>query len=198
MDTVNIHNPNLLLAVLVVIVLVAVGAWLFYQKQQTKRLEQRFGPEYGRTLRTLGNQGKAEAELRAREHRVQKLNIVPLPPADVERFRNSWTALQRRFVETPKGVLADADLLVRELMTKRGYPMVDFEHRAADISVDHGDVVGNYRAAQAIAARDQRGEADTEQLRQGVLHYRALFEKLLVADQDPVTPINVENARMQS
>ena len=130
-------------------------------------------------MSSLGSQEKAEAELRAREQRVEKLKIVPLPPEEARRFATAWTELQRRFVDSPKGVLAEADLLVRELMTKRGYPMGDFERRAADISVDHADVVGNYRAAQAIAARDQRGEADTEQLRQGVVHYRALFEELL-------------------
>jgi hypothetical protein len=153
---------------------------------------------------TLGSQDKAEAELRAREQRVEKLTIVPLPAAEAERFAAAWTELQRRFVDSPKGVLAEADLLVRELMAKRGYPMADFERRAADISVDYADVVGNYRAAQAIAARDQRGEADTEQLRQGVVHYRALFEKLLegssprYSDRGSANQAEAKKVRMQS
>jgi phage portal protein BeeE len=87
--------------------------------------------------------------------------------------------LQSRFVDNPKGVVAEADALVRELMLKRGYPMGDFEVRAADISVDHPNVVKNYRAAQAIAVRDARGEADTEELRKAVVHYRTLFDELL-------------------
>jgi len=179
MNTVQVQDPGLILGIVVIIAIVAVAAWLFHRKQQSRRLAQRFGTEYDRAVSSLGSQEKAEAELMAREQRVQKLAIVPLAPAEAHRFAAAWTELQRRFVDSPKGVLAEADLLVRELMTKRGYPMADFERRAADISVDHADVVGNYRAAQAIAARDQRGEADTEQLRQGVVHYRALFEKLL-------------------
>jgi hypothetical protein len=204
MDTVQMQNPNLIVGLIVVIAIVAVAAWFFYRKQQSRRLEQRFGPEYDRAVSTLGSEEKAEAELRAREQRVDKLKIVALAPAEAERFATAWTELQRRFVDSPKGVLAEADLLVRELMTKRGYPMADFERRAADISVDHADVVGNYRAAQAIAARDQRGEADTEQLRQGVVHYRALFEKLLeggrpaAAGQRSVNQVDGKKVRMQS
>ncbi|MEO8654705.1 MAG: hypothetical protein ABI409_11335, partial [Ramlibacter sp.] len=99
------------------------------------------------------------------------------------RFGQEWKALQGRFVDNPKGVLVDADRLVRELMLKRGYPMGDFERRAADISVDHPSVVDHYRAAQAIALRDRRGEADTEELRKAVVHYRALFDDLLEVGQ---------------
>jgi len=204
MDTVQMQNPNLIVGLVILVAIVAVAAWFFYRKQQSRRLEQRFGPEYDRAVSTLGSQEKAEAELKAREQRVEKLTIVPLPPAEAERFSTAWTELQRRFVDSPKGVLAEADLLVRELMTRRGYPMADFERRAADISVDHADVVGNYRAAQAIAARDQRGEADTEQLRQGVVHYRALFEKLLEggrpasAGERPLNRAGGKKVRMQS
>src|SRR4051794_19326088 len=204
MDTVQMQNPNLIVGLVILVAIVAVAAWFFYRKQQSRRLEQRFGPEYDRAVSTLGSQEKAEAELKAREQRVEKLTIVPLPPAEAERFSTAWTELQRRFVDSPKGVLAEADLLVRELMTKRGYPMADFERRAADISVDHADVVGNYRAAQAIAARDQRGEADTEQLRQGVVHYRALFEKLLEsgtpssAGPRAANGVEAKKVRMQS
>ena len=204
MDTVQMQNPNLIVGLVVILAVIAIAAWLFYRKQQSRRLEQRFGPEYDHAVHTLGSEEKAEAELRAREQRVEKLKIVPLPPAETERFAAAWTELQRRFVDSPKGVLAEADLLVRELMTKRGYPMADFERRAADISVDHADVVGNYRAAQAIAARDQRGEADTEQLRQGVVHYRALFEKLLESGTPSSAGHRAENrveakkVRMQS
>jgi FtsZ-interacting cell division protein ZipA len=204
MNTVQMQQPGMIVGILVIIAIVAVAAWLFHRKRQSERLEQRFGPEYDRAVTSLGSQEKAEAELMAREQRVEKLRIVPLAPAEAQRFAAAWMELQRRFVDSPKGVLAEADLLVRELMTKRGYPMTDFERRAADISVDHADVVGNYRAAQAIAARDERGEADTEQLRQGVVHYRALFEKLLddgsarSADRESAERVGTQKVRMQS
>lgn len=163
-----------------VIAVLALAAWLFSQKKkQSARLQQRFGAEYGRTVGEFGGRTKAESELRAREERVEQLAITPLAPAEAARFSQAWNALQGRFVDNPKGVVVQADQLVRELMVKRGYPMGDFERRAADISVDHPAVVENYRAAQAIAARDERGEADTEELRKAVVHYRVLFDEML-------------------
>jgi hypothetical protein len=177
MDTLD--SKTTMILVVVVLAVIAIAAWLFYQKKQSSRLQQRFGPEYGRTVEELGSQTKAESELKAREKRVEKLHIIPLPPSEIARFSQAWKVLQGRFVDNPKGVVAEADRLVRELMEKRGYPMGDFERRAADISVDHPAVVDNYRAAQAIAVRDGRGEADTEELRQAVVHYRALFTELL-------------------
>ena len=176
-----------LLGGLLVIVLLAVVAWFLYQRTQSRRLEAQFGPEYRRTVDEMGSRAKAESELRTRQKRVEKLKIVPLAPAEAARFDQEWKALQGRFVDNPKGVLMEADVLVRELMLKRGYPMGDFEHRAADISVDHPAVVDHYRAAQAIALRDQRGEADTEEMRKAIVHYRALFQELLeVAEREPV------------
>ena len=172
-------QTSTMLAVVVVLVLVALAAWYFVQKRQSERLQQRFGPEYARTVEALGSRAKAESELKAREVRVGKLNIVPLAPSDAARFSQAWVNLQASFVDNPKGVVAQADQLVRELMAKRGYPMADFELRAADISVDHPAVVENYRAAQVIAARDARGEATTEDLRNAVVHYRVLFNDLL-------------------
>jgi hypothetical protein len=170
----------IILAGILLIVLLAVAAWLISQKQQqTKRLQQRFGPEYGRAVHQFGSRTKAESELRAREKRVERLTITPLPPGDAARFTQAWNALQARFIDNPKGVVVEADNLVRELMLKRGYPMGDFERRAADISVDHPTVVEAYRAAQAIAARAEGGEADTEELRKAVVHYRTLFDELL-------------------
>jgi hypothetical protein len=171
-------NP-LVLAVVLAVVLGAIIAWVVMQRQKTRRLRQRFGPEYTRAMNELGGRTKAEAELTKREQRVARLNITPLAPADAARFSKAWNALQSRFIDNPAGVVAEADLLVRELMVKRGYPMGDFERRAADISVDHPGVVTTYRAAQAIAARDERGEADTEELRKAVVHYRTLFDELL-------------------
>jgi LPXTG-motif cell wall-anchored protein len=178
MDTLDTQTW-IILAGIVVLALIALGAWFFYQKKQSHRLQQRFGPEYGRTVDELGSQTKAESELKAREKRVERLKLVPLVPSEAATFSQAWKVLQGRFVDNPKGVVVEADLLVRELMQKRGYPMSDFEHRAADISVDHPAVVDNYRAAQAIAVRDERNEANTEELRKAVVHYRALFNELL-------------------
>lgn len=178
MNTISL--PWIIVTGVLVVALLALAAWFFSQKKkQSERLQQRFGAEYGRTVGELGGRTKAESELKAREERVEPLAITPLAPAEAARFSQAWNALQGRFVDNPKGVVVQADQLVRELMVKRGYPMGDFERRAADISVDHPAVVENYRAAQAIAARDERGEADTEELRKAVVHYRVLFDDML-------------------
>jgi len=168
----------IILAAVVALGLVPIGAW-FYRRKQSHNLQERFGPEYHRTLNELGGRTKGESELKAREKRVERLDILPLAPPEAARFTEAWHALQSRFIDNPKGVVVEAEQLVRELMEKRGYPMGDFERRAGDISVDHPDVVANYRSAQAIAVRDQRGSADTEELRRAVVHYRALFDELL-------------------
>jgi LPXTG-motif cell wall-anchored protein len=178
MDTIDTQTW-IILAGAVVLALIALVAWFFYKKKQSHRLQQRFGTEYGRTVDELGSRTKAESELKTREKRVERLDILPLTPSEAARFSQAWNALQGRFVDNPKGVVVQADQLVRELMQKRGYPIGDFERRAADISVDHPAVVDHYRAAQAIAVRDKRGEADTEELRKAVVHYRALFDELL-------------------
>src|SRR4029077_1215081 len=156
-----------------------VALFVSVRQRKSQRLQRRFGPEYGRAVEEMGSRTKAESELEAREKRVGQLTITPLSPSDAARFTQAWTAMQGRFIDNPKGVVAEADRLVRELMMKRGYPMGDFERRAADISVDPPAVVENYRAAQAIAAREQRGEADTEELRKAVVHYRVLFDDML-------------------
>jgi hypothetical protein len=186
-----------LLVVIVIALVVAGAAWMVYRRKQSERLRHRFGPEYTAALNHYGSEQKAEAELMAREKRVSKLTIRPLGPAEAARFAQAWRTLQARFVDNPTGVVAGADELVRELMNKRGYPMADFERRAADISVDYPDVVSNYRAAQAIAERDRRGEADTEELRRAVVHYRALFEELLEAKEAPEQRV-VPNHRMEA
>jgi len=173
----------IMIGAVVVLLLVGVAAWFAYQKKQSANLQRRFGPEYGRTVDELGSRSKAESELTAREKRVERLQIVSLAPSEAARFSEAWQTLQGRFVDNPKGVVVQAEQLVRELMEKRGYPMGDFDSRAGDISVDHPDVVANYRAAQAIAVRDQRGTADTEELRKAVVHYRALFDELLEVRQ---------------
>jgi hypothetical protein len=183
-------QTGIILAGVAILALLAIGAWLVYQKRQSQRLQQRFGPEYARAIDDLGSRKKAESELKAREVRVEHLTLVPLLASEAVRLGQAWKALQGRFVDNPKGVLVEADQLVRELMLKRGYPMADFARRAADISVDHPTVVEHYRAAQATALRDQRGEADTEELRKGVVHYRALFQELLEVSETKQVPVN--------
>lgn len=178
----NATEPQTLVLAAVLILGVIAAAVLIVRQQRARRsmhLQQRFGPEYNRVVRTAGTQEKAEAELQAREQRVERLKLVPLPSAEAARFSEAWAKLQARFVDNPNGVVGEADRLIRELMAKRGYPMGDFERRAADISVHHPAVVEHYRAAQAIALRDERGEASTEELRKAVVHYRALFDDLL-------------------
>jgi hypothetical protein len=172
-------DTNTLAIVAVVVVLLIAAGIVLMRRRRSDTLRDHFGPEYHRTVHEMGSPSKAEAELLARQKRVQKLHIVPLTPADAERFTRDWRAVQTRFVDSPQGALFEADQLVRELMLKRGYPMGDFDSRAADISVDHPAVVDHYRAAHAIMLRDQRGEADTEAMRQAIVHYRALFAELL-------------------
>jgi hypothetical protein len=184
-------NTIILAVVLIVAAAAAIIAFLVHRKRQSLRLKNRFGVEYERTVERAGGQSKAEAELRQREARVAKLDIRPLPADEARRFSQAWKALQGRFVDNPKGAVAQADKLVRELMMARGYPMGDFERRAADISVDHPGVVEAYRSAQVIAVKDARGEADTEELRKAIVHYRTLFAELLEVRSDPV----VEMAR---
>ena len=182
----NPHDPQTLIIGAVLVLAIVAAIVLFareHRKAQSRRLQQRFGPEYNRVVRSVGDREKAEAELKAREERVERLKLVPLPPAEAARFAEEWNLLQSRFVDSPTGVVAEADRLVRDLMLKRGYPMGDFERRAADISVHHPQVVENYRAAQLIAARETRGEATTEDLRKAVVHYRALFEDLLEVNE---------------
>ena len=178
----NANNPETwVIAAVLVLALIAIAFLIARERKrrQSRRLQERFGPEYGRVVAQRGDRTKAESELKAREQRVERLTIVALAPADAAKFGQAWSALQGRFIDNPKGVVMDADRLVRDLMVKRGYPMVDFERRAADISVDHPALVETYRSAQAIAQRDQRGEASTEELRKAVVYYRTLFDELL-------------------
>ena len=177
----TIPTNTFIFGVLLIALGIAVVVWFVMQKQRSAKLKQRFGPEYDRAVIDFGGRTRGEAELLKREQRVARLKIVSLTPADAARFSQAWSTLQGRFIDNPKGVVVEADQLVRELMEKRGYPMGDFERRAADISVDHPGVVSNYRAAQVIATRDASGEADTEELRKAVVHYRTLFDELLEA-----------------
>ena len=172
--------------VLIALILIGAVAWYTITRRRSQQLRQRFGAEYDRTIHTEGNVRKAEAALEARAKRVEALHIRPLDPADATRFDAGWRAVQARFVDDPRGAVSEADRLVGEVMAARGYPVGDFEQRVADISVDHPDVVVNYRAAREIAVQHARGEASTEDLRQAMVHYRALFQDLLETPKENV------------
>jgi hypothetical protein len=164
--------------IVAILVLVAAFRWWSAQRRRSAELRHQFGPEYDRAVKEHGEPGAAEAALQQRAERVRQLHIQPLSPQDETRFSNDWRAVQARFVDDPEGALKDADRLVETVMQTRGYPMADFEQRAADVSVDHPGVVQNYRAAHAIAIRDEH-DLTTEDMRQGMVYYRSLFEDLL-------------------
>jgi hypothetical protein len=167
-----------LIAIAVVLVVLLVAAAV-RKRQQEKSTQSQFGPEYERTVQETGSRREAISELRKRAERRQQLDIRPLEPDAARRYNKSWQETQRRFVDYPGDAIQEADSLVAEVMQERGYPVEDFEQRAADVSVDHSDVVGNYRAAHAIAIANDQGKATTEDLRQAMVHYRSLFQDLL-------------------
>jgi predicted nucleic acid-binding protein len=161
-------------------VVVVIAAALFAaDRRRSQQLEEKFGPEYGRAVRERGDRRAAESELREREQVRDRLEITPLSDRQRERYGREWEEVQSAFVDNPSSAVADADRLVAEVMRERGYPVDDFEQQAAVVSVDHPDVVANYREGHAIYLRCDRGEASTEDLRQALQHYRALFDDLL-------------------
>jgi hypothetical protein len=168
------------IAVVAIVGLVFIAVWQSSRKRRTQKLRTQFGSaEYTRAVTEGGSQQKAEAVLDARAARVEKLHIKPLAPGDRARFIESWAKLQARFVDGPGSAVTDADQLLGDVMSTRGYPVSDFEQRAADISVDHPLVLENYRAAHQHALRQSNGDANTEDLRQAMIHYRTLFEELV-------------------
>jgi len=167
-----------ILIVVAVVVVAGLIAWSVARQRQTSRLRSTFGPEYDRTVDMAGRR-EAESDLAAREKRREQLDITPLQPAARRRYADSWRDTQARFVDSPEQATREADHLVTEVMRERGYPMEDFDQRANDVSVDHPNVVENYRAGHAISLSNDRGDASTEDLRQAMVHYRALFVELL-------------------
>jgi hypothetical protein len=178
-------DTNTLIIIVLVIVVIALAAMLVMNKRKSQHLQTHFGPEYERALKETGDKRKAEAELLEREKRVHKLDIKPLQAADRQRFTSDWTRIQADFVDDPIDAMNQADLLLQDVMRTRGYPVENFEQVAADVSVDHPSVVQNFRSGHDIAVRHRRGEADTEDLRQGMIHYRGLFDEL-VTDEGSV------------
>jgi hypothetical protein len=166
----------------VVVAVVAVAAVVYVMLQRQKRsthLRERFGPEYERTVAERENRREAEQELLAREQRHAELDIRPLSPEARDTYANRWTEVQERFVDAPGFAVTEADQLVTAVMAERGYPTEDFDQRLSDLSVGHATTLDHYRTAHEISGRAARKEASTEDLRQAMVHYRALFEELL-------------------
>jgi hypothetical protein len=177
------ENPVVIVLIIALVAACAVAGWLYYQKKQSERLQMRFGPEYDRALADHQDHREAERDLQERAQRVEHLNIRSLNRDERDSFADRWQQVQARFVDDPNRATDDADELVGEVMAARGDPVGDFEQRAADVSVNHPRVVEHYRVAHMIALRNARGDADTEQLRQALVHFRALFEDLLEVDE---------------
>jgi hypothetical protein len=165
--------------VLVLVIIGAVFALVLARRRRSEQLRDQLGPEYDRTVQAMGGEKKAQTELEERRKHVEALDIRSLSVSERERFLADWTAVQSKFVDEPGQAIVDADHLIMQVMQTRGYPVSDFEQRAADISVNYPALVSNYRAAREIADKNEQHQADTEELRQAMIHYRSLFEELL-------------------
>jgi hypothetical protein len=168
-----------MIALVVGVALVALVGWYLWQRRRSEELRARYGPEYERAVHEVGDRRRAESELVRRQERVEHLQIRTLTAEQRGGYLQQWRAVQARFVDDPKAAVTNADRLVEDVMKARGYPVADFDQRAADLSVHHPRVVDNYRSARDIAHRHRRGEATTEDLRQAMVYYRELFEDLL-------------------
>jgi hypothetical protein len=171
-------------SVVIVVAAVVVGARLLSSRRKTARMKQHYGREYERLVSEAGGEKEAEKELSARERKRDELEIVPLTPAALSDFTARWNQVQTAFVDNPTTAVGVADRLITEVMRERGYPVDDFDQRAADISVDHPQIVENYRTAHRIHLSQQDGDVSTEQQREAFVHYRALFDKLLEKTTD--------------
>jgi hypothetical protein len=178
-----------------VVVIVALIAFATNRRRSSEAMRKRFGPEYDRTVASTGSPKAAEAELARRERRVRALDLKPLTPGARSRYVESWRAVQARFVDDPSGAIADADRLLTDAMRDRGYPVDDANQRLEDLSVEHAGTLNNYRTAAAIAQRNARGQAGTEELRQAMVSYRTLFSELVGAD--PTQPGSVEGRTVE-
>ncbi|MEU9146043.1 hypothetical protein [Streptomyces sp. NPDC048349] len=165
-----------LIPVAVVLILAGIAAWMY---QRRRRLQERFGPEYERTVEHTGSRRAAENELRDRQARHDDLDIRELPPEERDRYADAWTTVQQRFVDRPEGAVSQADELITHVMRDRGYPTEGYEQQLRELSVEHGRTLEHYRAAHEINVRSSKGQATTEELRGAMVHYRALFDELV-------------------
>lgn len=167
------------IAILVAVGVVAAVMWMVASRRRTMALRQKFGPEYEHVLHSKETPAEAERELLERQRRVESFSLRALTAEDVERFNTSWRTVQARFVDDPRTAVVDADRLIADVMRARGYPIEDTSRRLDDLSVEHAHVVNHYRDANAIMARHEHGDAGTEDLRQAMVHFRALFDELV-------------------
>jgi hypothetical protein len=172
----------IILAVAVIVAMVVV--YLALRARRTRGLQDRFGPEYDRTIDRSAGRRDAEADLLARRERIEHLGLTPLSVPDRDRFATEWTKVQAEFVDAPGEAVSDADQLIQHVMAKRGYPVEDFDRRAADLSVEHPRVVESYRTAHSIAVKEAGTDWNTEALRKAMVHYRTLFDELLIVESD--------------
>lgn len=170
-----------------IVVILALVAWSAYAGRRRRRLQDRFGPEYDRTVADAPSRREAESELTERQKRREELQVRPLAPESRDRYASRWHNTQAKFVDEPEEAVGEADSLIQEVMRERGYPVEDFDQRASDLSVDHPDVISNYRAAHGISVANERGKASTEDLRTAMVHYRALFVELLETEPAQVS-----------
>ncbi len=170
---------SIILIVIAALVIFGFTAWMISRRQHTVKLREKYGSEYDYTVNQAGDRRRAEAELDEREERVKALEIRSLAAEERDQFAEEWRRTQAEFVDKPAESVKNANKLIKELMMARGFPVVEFGQRAADISVFYPDVVSNYRAAHEIAKKNEQGEANTEELRQAMVFYRSLFGELL-------------------
>jgi hypothetical protein len=168
-----------------VAVVVGLALVALLVQRRSRRLRTTFGPEYDRTVAEAPTRREAEHELAERQKRREQFEIRPLSAGARDRYTREWQEMQGRFVDDPDSAVAEADRLVERVMAERGYPVEDFDAQAADLSVDHPDVVEDYREAHRVALSRERGEADTEDLRRALVRYRSLFERLLEHEEEP-------------
>jgi hypothetical protein len=182
-------TPAMMILIVVAILAICAAVWMYIQKRRTQGLRSKFGPEYDKAIDSHKDRTHAESDLEKRERRVAKFNIRSLRDEERIKYAEDWRTEQSLFVDDPRTAVKHADVLVQDVMKRRGYPISDFEQNAADLSVDHPLVVENYRAAHEIAVRDARGQSTTEDLRKAMVSYRALFEDLL--EQPVDRPVEV-------
>jgi len=173
------NTTVIVLAIVAALVIVGLFGIVLSRRQRTKHLQKKFGSEYERTVNQLGDKRQAEDELETRLDHVKTLDIRPLSAEETDRFTNEWQMTQAEFVDVPLAALQKADRLLREVMKAKGYPVEDFEQRAADISVDYPELVADYRGLHLIAIKSDDEEVSTEEMRQAMIHGRALFENLV-------------------
>jgi len=177
-----VDTTYLIIVVVALVIVVALFILVRARRKRSERLhdqQDKLGPEYDRTVQAMGGAKKAQTELEERRKHVESLDIHPLSASERERYLADWAAVQSKFVDEPGQAIVDADSLIMQVMRTRAYPVSDFEQRAADLSVTYPALVSNYRAAREIAIKNEQHQADTEELREAMIHYRSLFEELL-------------------